>query len=274
MEETGATTQSRYADDLYCPDCGYSLRGLTSERCPECGLRLDFIESEVSLIPWERRRELGRIRAYWQTVLMVLTRTKILCRAMYRPLSYTDAQRFRWLSALHGYIPLLLMLPAVHWANPKMLAWAADYAGTWFVALACVCDFFALLAFTGLPSYFFHPRHLSPEQQDRAVALSYYGCAGLVFAPLVFGIAFTVYALWDKKGEPALAMATAAVLVPFNLFLCWNSWSLIARYALRRTASRFLVTWLVPLLWLFVCPLVLVIPCAVAYFVAVVLCSL
>jgi len=77
MEETGTTTQSPYADDLYCPECGYSLRGLTSDRCPECGLRLDFIESAVSLIPWERRRELGRIRAYWQTVLMVLTRTKI-----------------------------------------------------------------------------------------------------------------------------------------------------------------------------------------------------
>ena len=31
--------------EYHCPDCGYSLRGLTSDRCPECGLVLDFIDA-------------------------------------------------------------------------------------------------------------------------------------------------------------------------------------------------------------------------------------
>ena len=29
------------ADPTICPQCGYSLRGLASNRCPECGTRFD-----------------------------------------------------------------------------------------------------------------------------------------------------------------------------------------------------------------------------------------
>ena len=175
-----------YADDLYCPECGYSLRGLTSDRCPECGLLLDFIESETSLIPWERRREIGGRRAYWQTLALVIFRKKLFCRAVYRPVSYADAQRFRWVSILHAYVPMLLALAVVHAAHPDMLPRAADETGWWFVIFVCVCVLLALLTITGVPSYFFHPRHLSTEQQNRAVAISYYGCAELSLTPWAF----------------------------------------------------------------------------------------
>ena len=36
-DDPSASTASSSADDLYCPDCGYNLRGITSDRCPECG---------------------------------------------------------------------------------------------------------------------------------------------------------------------------------------------------------------------------------------------
>jgi hypothetical protein len=171
--------------DLYCPECGYNLRGLTSRRCPECGLVLDFIESDTPIIPWERRRELGRFRAYWQTVLMVMFRNKLFCRAAYRSVSYRDAQKFRWVCILHVLIPLLLMLPILKAFDAEVLADAVKEFGAWFIGVIYICFLLTLLALTGLPSYFFHPKSLSVQQQDRAVALSYYACAALAWAPLV-----------------------------------------------------------------------------------------
>ncbi len=28
-------------EDLYCPQCGYNLRGIPEDRCPECGFGYD-----------------------------------------------------------------------------------------------------------------------------------------------------------------------------------------------------------------------------------------
>ena len=137
---------SVYADDLFCPECGYSLRGLTSDRCPECGLKLDFIESEVSLIPWERRREIGRVRAYWQTVFQVMCRNKMFCRAGYRSVSYRDAQLFRWVSILHAYATLLLVTGVVHVLHSDLIPGMADESGWWFIGLHWACVLLALLA--------------------------------------------------------------------------------------------------------------------------------
>ena len=203
MGDLSKTTQSAYADDLFCPECGYSLRGLTSDRCPECGLELDFIESEASLISWERRREIGRMRAYWQTVVLAMFRNKFLCRAAYRRVSYRDAQLFRWVTLLHVFIPLVLVLPLWHATSPGTLADVVDEVGYWFVALVCVCALLGLVALTGLPSYFFHPTYMSTELQDRAVALSYYGCSSLALMPLPF-IAFCT-AMWAGRIDSKLA---------------------------------------------------------------------
>jgi hypothetical protein len=215
---------SVYADDLFCPECGYSLRGLTSKRCPECGLQLDFIESEVSLIPWERRREIGRTRAYWRTVVLAMFRNEVLCRAAYQPVTYGDAQLFRWVTLLHVFVPLLLVLPLWAATSPHTLEDVVDEVGWWFVGLVCVCVLLGLMALTGLPSYFFHPRHMSTELQNRAVALSYYGCSSLALMPLPF-IAFSVAmfairldsrfaALTGLMSLVALMLGLIALLVP------------------------------------------------------------
>ncbi|HUU97564.1 MAG TPA: hypothetical protein VM487_17650 [Phycisphaerae bacterium] len=215
--------------DLYCPDCGYNLRGLTSRRCPECGLVLDFIESDTPIIPWERRRELGRFRAYWQTVLMVMFRNKLFCRAAYRSVSYRDAQKFRWVCILHVLIPLLLMLPILKVFDAEVLADAVENFGVWFIVVVYICALLALLALTGLPSYVFHPKSLSVEQQDRAVALSYYGFAAVSWSPLIL---ITVVAACSTEpragrldwGDALLGLLSTlgavTVLVAVVLFLC------------------------------------------------------
>jgi hypothetical protein len=215
MEANGTPKRAAYADDLYCPECGYSLRGLTSDRCPECGLRLDFIESDTPLIPWERRRALGRLRAYWQTVWQVMFRTRIFCRAIYRRVSYRDAQLFRWITILHVYIPALLALAVVHVLYPNLLPLVADETGWWFVIVVGGCVLLALAALTGVPSYLFHPRSLPLAQQNRAVALSYYGCAALSLTPLALGIAGAGLAVsrTDSKLAALVTLGGLGVLV-------------------------------------------------------------
>ena len=44
----------------FCPDCGYDLRGISSDRCPECGHAVDPTSLAISIIPWTHRRSLGR----------------------------------------------------------------------------------------------------------------------------------------------------------------------------------------------------------------------
>ena len=38
---TDLTPSTNPAADLFCPNCGYNLRGIDSERCPECGVVID-----------------------------------------------------------------------------------------------------------------------------------------------------------------------------------------------------------------------------------------
>ena len=234
-----------YSADLYCPDCGYNLRGLTSDRCPECGLVLDFIESDTPIIPWERRHELGPFRAYWQTVRMVILRNKVFCRAAYRSVSHRDAQLFRWITIAHAFVPLIL-------AMFVELTELADSWGGWrWVALGAVSALIALLAATGLPSYLFHPRFLTTEQQNRAIALSYYGCAALALLPAVLVAA----ALVAIVGETRSVLDLILQLLVFIAFasawaVSWGSLINIAQRTLRRPGAVAKVAVLVPVLWL------------------------
>lgn len=274
MEDPRETTRSAYADDLFCPECGYSLRGLTSERCPECGLLLDFIESDASLIPWERRRAIGRMRAYWQTVFRVIFRNKVFCRAAYRSVSYRDAQLFRWVSILHAYPTLLLVTGIVYALHPDLIPSMADESGWLLIGLHWAFLFLALLAFTGLPSYFFHPRSLPIERQNRAVALSYYGCAPLALGPLVFLESVVGALIWRTGDHEYLTWLIAALMGLVLLIWCWADWSLLAKRVLIGGGRRLLITWVLALLWIFVGGLILVGLSAVAYFLAVVFYSL
>lgn len=277
METNGTPTRAAYADDLYCPECGYSLRGLTSGRCPECGLLLDFIESKVSLIPWERRREIGRLRAYWRTVWGAVFRPKRFCRAAYQPVSYRCAQKFRWLTVAHAFVALLVVSFAGEvLSDGPATEEAVEETGWWYIAVVGLSLLLALAAFTGIPTYFFHPRYLPVERQNRAVALSYYGSGSLSWS-LPASIALCVVLLGCRvfgnartDAIMAVAMLVSVALSITLLALCWLCWSWLARYTLQRAGRRLAVTWIMPLISLVVCGLILVGLPLVAYFLAVV----
>jgi hypothetical protein len=171
-------------DSLHCPDCGYNLFGIESDRCPECGLTIDRSILGDSRIPWVHRGRIGRIRAFWRTVILATARPRILAQEVNRPVSYIDAIKFRRVCLVLAWLPLVTAV-AVVWGiiEIPMHAWER-------VGLALICGFSTwvyLLCITGLPSLFSHPRTLPVLRQNRAVALSFY-CAG----PLAWMILPTV----------------------------------------------------------------------------------
>lgn len=94
-------------EDLLCPDCAYDLRHLTSDRCPECGFNLAPLRRQESLLPWRRRREIGRLRAFWQTFWLVCTRPRRLALEVAVPQPLRDARRF-WLATYLHVLPFVL----------------------------------------------------------------------------------------------------------------------------------------------------------------------
>src|SRR2546421_11397401 len=78
---------------LFCPDCGYNLHGIASDRCPECGFALDRDQLARSRIPWTHRRDIGRARAYLRTVWLVITTPRTIADEVARPVDFDDARR-------------------------------------------------------------------------------------------------------------------------------------------------------------------------------------
>jgi len=259
--------------ELFCPECDYNLRGLTSDRCPECGLKLDFIDAPESPVPWERRAQLGRLRTYWQTVFLVLFRTKLFCRAMYRPVSYRAARRFQYVTVLHTLAALFLGLLSLQWQRPDLLQqlWLTGWP---LVAVGAITGL-ALLALTGLPSYFFHPRWLPVELQNRAVALCYYANAPLAASALVPLASIAAYhAVGPPRDlQPVLVLVTAPLTV-LVLLMWWSIWNQFAKYLLRRPTRVAVVTWLLPPLGLLLTAFLLAVPALVALYIALIVSSL
>lgn len=254
------TTLPPIEGDAFCPNCGYNLRSLTSDRCPECG---DLIDRELlgrSGIPWTHRRQIGRFRAYWATVLTVTFRNERFCRESARPVDYRDAQLFRWITCLHVYLPFLLLTAGVYaFAHPWWIArrffdlsfglglpdmesshgvlsprpqpvFEAVWWTVWPIVGAHVGFLLTLAWLTGLPSYFFHPRKLSVGEQDSCIALSYYAPAPLAWTPLTI-LAIFLDPLAHRAG---IIFYIPHVLLAIQL-ICWLACLLLM---LKRSAGR------------------------------------
>lgn len=196
-------------EGINCPDCGYDLRGLGGGRCPECGFDLEIVRTQTPQIPWARRSELGRFRAYWLTVWLVCRHPGRLYAEMVRPVSFRDCQRFRWATFRHAFLPLLICLcigtiTAQELQQPMFLPIAAGVVA--YLGLT-------LIVLPGAGSYLFESRRLTVEQRNRGIALSYYTWAplgGFVFAGLSIVVGCVTALIWDAGGN-RLALAVAAI---------------------------------------------------------------
>lgn len=243
--------------DLFCQQCGYNLRALTSDRCPECGHSLETVRASRTQIPWVHRQEIGRFRAYWRTIWMVMFRQRVFCEEMARPVSYADCQGFRWVTVLHVYIPILFVtiLALALGMSPEPFQSELTYAivgSVWPVVLFHMLIIVYLGAITGIPSYFFHPRGIPVALQNRAVAMSYYACGplALTFLP---GTAAIVAILLGGNGYWGMASLLFAVVLPFALVVIWLIDLLhISRRVMPQYRGRaYLIFFCVPGLWLF-----------------------
>lgn len=200
-------------EGLLCPGRGYDLRGLTSDRCPECGLALAALRAGETSIPWVRRQGVGGFRAFWKTVWWVTRWPQRLPAEMARPLHYRDSQTFRWVTTLHAYGTVVA--GSLAWAVWKLLYSQVTMADLWLgLGIAQVVALVLLAGLPGLASYFFHPRRFSIEQQNRAIALSYYGWGVLAWLPLALPFFVAGLILVRSAAAYLLGGACFAVVVP------------------------------------------------------------
>ena len=193
------------------------------------------------------------------------------------PVSYRDAQKFRWLTVLHAYLPILaatavlytqapaswtapgssfpglmatrpaLALPGFMATRPAWLALA--FLEIWPIALVHLGILLWLAAATGVASYFFHPRELPVHLQNRAVALSYYANAALAFTfiPLLLG-----WMIWESFGiDSWLTITLVSVILSIQLGAwAFDSVGILVRTPGIRSARVRVMAVLLPVLWL------------------------
>lgn len=215
------SSSEEIAGDLYCPKCGYNLRGLQSDRCPECGFDISIVRDRESQLPWVRRPELGLFRAYWKTVWMVIFRSEQFGLEICRPVDERAARRFRLATMLYAYLPFVLLtliwrLAAASFAKPVI-----DFAGYGLVGAVHVGVLACIALITAVPYYALYHRDVPLVKRHRAAVLSFYSCAPLAWVFLsvllgVTGVALT--ALIDEDFGPPLS-AVGFYMAAVGVFL-------------------------------------------------------
>src|SRR5688500_12738837 len=153
--------------------------------------------------------------------MLVLCRPQRFGAEMDRPVSLADARAFRRVTVWIAYLPVALVLLAVYLATfapptgwrpliraidqvlpaalrplltsrPTDALWSVGFAMELLIlASLLIAIWLWLYAAAGVASYWFHPRKLDVQQQDRAVALSYYACAPLAATPITAALVVT-----------------------------------------------------------------------------------
>ena len=204
-QETASPLRPGDDEDIYCPHCGYNLRGLTSGRCPECGNVCDLATMSRSLIPWLHRAEVGRVRAWWQTCWMALRRPGQLAASINAPCPYADARRFWLINVAVVCMPLVAALvffpitftldslpfgriwPTAAISQEALLAnltlpWASAMI---YRPVAAIVGILGVIFATGSLSYLFQLMPIPSRQQNRAAAMALYSTGALIAGPIV-----------------------------------------------------------------------------------------
>lgn len=263
---TTVSSEAAISVDVYCPRCGYNLRGLTGGICPECGDDVSAVRSARSVIPWTYRKAKSEARRpfrlaptaslmFVKTAWMAMFARRRLCVEISREASFADARAFRrwvvglaWLPFLGAGALLVLNCLAGTW---RRATWIDDIAREiWPVAVLVVGALLGLAAMTGLPSYWFHPKDTPVRFQNRAIALSYYACAPLAFFVVPSALQATAQLFSSVERVSILASGLAIAVTLFVLFEWWYGVVAMLRILMPQHRRRmWSAALLLPLLW-------------------------
>ena len=243
----------------------YDRRGLAGDACPECGVKIDRTLLEKSSIHWVHREGLG-IGAFLKTAMRATFKTEFFCLEIARPVSLIDARKFRrrvvWILTLVGSLyAILLAMMVEDLRDPIDLTWAIrPWVTVLFALMVAGLIWLFLIVWTGLHMAWFHPKALSIEQQNRAIALSHYACAPLLwlfFSAVAIGLAILAGLIADESGIDGLYWVSFAFGMPggLSVFLAVAAFLFVcarmAQHTSNRTGVTRLMLWLIlPVLWL------------------------
>jgi hypothetical protein len=179
-------------------------------------------------------------------------RDKRFAREIIRPVSYRDAQWFRWLTVAHAFVPLVFAGGFARVLATADVLEEFGNGGVWAAVKSYVLFLLSFVVATGLPSYFFHPRWLPTELQNRAIAMSYYTCAALawMWVPMILAIVGFLFLNARNEAVALLLNLIAAILVLLTFVAWWFELRRLAARILRRAGRVTGVTLGVPALWI------------------------
>jgi len=224
-------------------------------------------------IPWERRKQIGRIRAYLQTAWLVVIDPDRLEQLLDAPVCQKHARNFRWVTFLLTVVAALVPLITAMLKFLKLTGSRARAAGaigpvlSGRIAVGVLSLIGLFLAMRSL-EWFSSPKGFKSARQDRAIALSCYVCAPILIVAAVGGLA-SLAAVLTWKAEKMQMSLRVINLAWLAVFLVWWLTAVRAIYfTTGRNARRTIVAVLVlPVIWAGQQLLVCFIPVSVAMWV-------
>jgi len=229
-----------------CPACDYDLRGIQSSNCPECGLPIG--DTPALKIPWEDRGEIGRVRAFWKTVYLVVFQPARFAIAVGWPMDVRSAYMFRlWVTILAAVPPTLILLLVI-WREggtgflaltssvtldsegsstalqELAIAWSA---GATLLPVLPIGALVAMWFVTGSAKFWYTAKTLEAPRRQRVATLGHYACAPLAWAAVpagAFALGMLLSPNWDPEraeGKFAVFFLSASMASGTILIIAW-----------------------------------------------------